>query len=568
MLHTVKPILTYSVYHNVPPEKLGITRLSSWDVGTAIEAVIKLKNAYDDKGFTHLFVKSFFANLSEGYRSKLAAAMNRFGPDVMLVSAVSTAKIVVDFVNSVNSGERELGQRRAGATDEILDIILEYNERQYRSTGIGTVPDSQEQIWELMMMQSPNGYNQRQYVRTGAAKQFLFLEFLKVEIGDRYPAFVKEVLAMTGAVEVRNLIILFLALLKQEEHNYSDNRPYIAIGPDNPAYELIHSLKLVTAIGPGEGPVTQAQLHMQPFLALSEKYILLLSTHDFSLITNQGWINFLFHRGLVQKFLSNIRNYSNWQSFLGKRFVENFLMGGMLKSLSRKGVRVIESDDKFFPDFAIVINEKEVLLLEVKSTSLHYNTWINENLTQFKVFLYENFCGGKKGVIQLNNAIRRMAGDTTNKYGFLRPLKEITIYPIIVYTEPHLSMAGVNTFILENSPKIDLQVKSHFKRIYPVTMMHDEFFMEHLAKMIEDRQFIPSMIKGFLSNRRDLLKKYARADTTTNYIKANRSFEDYAYQARGGYAEKPEFIIGDLVEAFSKISSELRSGREHRWQKE
>jgi hypothetical protein len=102
----------------------------------------------------------------------------------------------------------------------------------------------------------------------------------------------------------------------------------------------------------------------------------------------------------------------------------------------------------------LILNETDIFISEIKSVSLHFKHWEKQDLPAFKRYLSDSVISERKGIIQLHNNLQHLVNDPEGLFGLHKPLKKIKIYPVMVYTEPHVSTVAVNDFIIKNAPTI------------------------------------------------------------------------------------------------------------------
>jgi hypothetical protein len=228
------------------------------------------------------------------------------------------------------------------------------------------------------------------------------------------------------------------------------------------------------------------------------------------------------------------------------------LLGSIFSSLDQTGLRVILSDDLNTPDITLILNETDILLIEIKSSSLHYKEWENQDLVKFKKFLDENFIGDRKGVIQIHKCLQHLADSPEKLYSLRTKLSKLKIYPIIVYTEAHVTTVAVNDYIIENAPAIPTELAKRFNRIHPVTMIDHDFFLENVKLLREKKRLFKDAIIHYHKGIAIRKKIWQKVNTTFNFSKAMESFDIYSIGYEGIYKANQNDIAKELKVIFDR----------------
>lgn len=211
-------------------------------------------------------------------------------------------------------------------------------------------------------------------------------------------------------------------------------------------------------------------------------------------ISNWNFITEKFYEGLVFDFFqkTDIRNekglssFENYKSRMGEDFANVFFMDlmkeifGVLPIISMKEK---ERNEKCDYDFYIRI-KNFVFFFEFKDVLFPINETYEEIKNTIDTKLVSNEKDKDKGIGQITRHIRTFNSDSTiyddiSKEGI--PLKDIVVYPILVYSDHAFGMTGVNDYlnsIFEEEIKKDA-LTLHVK---PLAMVSLDFFMEEFDK--------------------------------------------------------------------------------------
>jgi hypothetical protein len=552
-------VLIYTLYYGTDklPDR-NIDRIKGLNRDNVLRFLIQIKIAVaqtQGKNITHPFIRLLIKNLPKDHGSRLASMLVMENQAYFLTTPVIVNQIIADILNEPTDAEIPDKNHVEYFALALLELIMIYNDHHFRAVLIGNRPDNHDLVWEFMQMQNINGNNPASFVRNGIIKHAIFFEFLKSYLGDKYDEFEQQLSKQIGIKALTNSVMLYIQLQITQNHVSGTDKPLIIIGTDDELYPVIHELRLVIDVQNKEGNYDCGRLMMHPFLKLSDQRLYLTGTHDFSLITDKGWEFFLFTAGKIGAFIPEIKNVNSLLSFLGYHYAEKFLMGKIFAALNRTGLRVIPSDDTQTPDFTLILNETDIFIIEVKAVALNYKTWQDQNLPAFKTYLDEQFVKGKKGVIQLHKCLKNLAERPEELFGLRTPLKKLKIYPVIIYTEPHLTIAAVNDYIIENSPALNNSLSEQFQRVMPVTMIHHDFFIENFKVLRQDKSILKKAIVKYHQTVADRKRKYKKFNSTANYINAMQSFDNLIAENFGLYEVPQDIITEELKPIFDSAKS-------------
>jgi len=525
-MQQINAILTYGFFHNseIMLEK-NISRLIGFDRNATLKFFIMLNLAIEETRLSrssHTFISKFIRMLPIGYQKRASSFISSH----YLSTAPVVTEILVDLLN-LTASQNTLEEPGSSFAAKAFDTILIYNEHRYSELGVGKRSDSIELIWEMLIIQGLNAENASAYHRSGISKQLAFISFMKEFLKEDYPTFEEGLLQQTGFSSIYDYPFIFTNLILTYQKAILEDSPLIVVPPDHALYNIFHDIDVVTQWKPENDKISLASLTAMPFIKLADGVLYLTGISNFGLITEKCWNYYLFTKKLLPQSLK-ISNFSDLQALWGKQYIERYLMLGLLKSIQKSGIRVIGSDDNNLPDATIIVNERDVFLFEIKSSSLVNRVTIEKSVEQFKDFIDQNFVIGKKGAPQLNRIIKLLAQKNGSDYKITQNLKKIRIFPILVFTENHLIKNGVNEYVIRNAPLLGDEITHKFQKIAPLTMIHYDFFIENLSELKTNRNLLKKTIESYHSNVSKLKKKYQRFNSTKNYYDSLISFDDFA----------------------------------------
>lgn len=542
------PVLTYTLYfpRTSLPAK-GLERLDGLDRDMIYKMLCRLKMTLSRSGERndhYPFFDWFVTKLPEQHGERLRGLMK----SCFITTALVVNQLLVDLFRAAEPVVVPELERPDYISLAILETLMIYNDHHFRALGIGTRPDDHDLLWQIMMMQDLNGTNSASFVRTGAMKQAIFLNYLENLLQDQFPAFEEKLCNKLGVPRLGEVSLVFVRLQVAQDDALKTKDPLISIPPDMPLHLLLNRLELVTDPADQSGGFSIFKLMMKPFIRLQNNYLAFTGVHDFTLISSLGWGYFLFNEGTLKPYIPKFAR-ANFQAFYG-RYVEKFLLGKLFRSLHQKGFRAIASDDEYTADMTLILNETDVFLIEIKTSALHYQDWQDQDLGAFKAYLDRSFISDKKGLIQLHKCLQHLADDAPGLVALHSPLRKLKIYPVIVYTEPHAGSVGVNDYLKNNGPALPADLAARFHTIQPLTMIDADFFVENIRLLRNNKRLLKAAILRYHSGTTQRKKQWRKNNSTFNFSKAMQSFDNYNIGYEGLYQEDQMDIADEIKAVF------------------
>jgi len=366
----------------------------------------------------------------------------------------------------------------------------------------------QELIWPL-------GIYQYEFIRFeppifDAIKIEIFLqELLKQE---KYSPYVKAYMAKYNVTSTWALISLYVILMKWMHERMQTTDEFFLINSDE-NNQITNLLKQnVISI-----PEYQASEEKQKyFIGLKQKPIFIFKEGSYLILNWKFFMNQIYSGILFDFFftsgVANIfnNNYGNFKSTSGYEIAE--------KILFRESIKLIFNNKKYnltFPDSANVVDgyvrdNKYIYLIEFKDASVALSLVGSRSYDEFKDNIKRNFIinehGKPKGITQLYNSINQLSSGPFDFDNFIvkgLKLKNIIVFPIIVYTDTYYSMYGVNDYLEKEfnqilDPSLIINVK-------PITMINLTFLLKHGESINKGR--LKTIISAYHDWKRRIEKK-------------------------------------------------------------
>ena len=214
-------------------------------------------------------------------------------------------------------------------------------------------------------------------------------------------------------------------------------------------------------------------------------------------------------------------------------------------------------EDLQMSDFTVVRNQRQILMIEVKSATIHFNPLEDVNVEAFKSFVDEQFCQQKdgdgrknKGIYQLSRQIHDFATTSTLNRILKRPddKSKAVIFPIIIYTDDVMDMAGVNAYVGEKIQDEIETVQQHFKIVQPLIMINLSFLLRYYAKLKQNPSLLFELFMSYIKTTVERSKAFNKSKNPLLFFEKNISFDRYA-------AIKMKDV--DFIPSFRELVSDL-----------
>jgi len=541
----LKPMLTWSAFYPgkpLPEEPLKYFKDFSLD--DLVQLLIWVKNNLEIPGKYEDFVHILLRRIDEPKKMYFERHLRRSQISHPLV----VDKILVAFfrTHTLKSSSRDINE--LGFEDHLLDLLLCFNDQHYETHYLPLEAVSIEAMWSLSLAQASTGLDNVDYARTANIKHLIFLKFLKQHFAEHFKTIEESFKQKTGLGSFHEVMITLSQFYLTTETGEAKEM----VLPNMPVENCLILEKLAMVVDQATLPDPKfsiGRMAGQPYYK-SQDRIYVISRSNFAFALEKSWPYFLYQNSDLRNFLPGKKRFSDFQSILGKNYVEDYFLNTLFSSLNKSGFRWIRPTETYMPDGCYVINESTVILFEFKSSPLHFNVIAEQDVEALKKFLNENFAAGKKGAPQLANAVRHLSVNSNGVYGIKTPANKLTVYPVIIYTDMNLCMLGVNDYVDRNFQSVLGEDGKHFKKVMPLTMVHADFFTENLLLLEKDRSLFKMALDHYLKYRRKKLTVYAKTGSPSDYLSAQYQFDRYILGYKQLYGVPRLNIFKNMVEVF------------------
>jgi len=541
----LKPMLTWSAFYpGQPLPEQPLKYFKDFSLDDLVQLLIWVKSNLEIPGKYDDFVHTLLRRMDESKKIYFQRHLGRSQVSHPIV--VDKILVTLFRTHTLKSSSRDVNE--LGFEDHLLDLLLCFNDQHYETHYLPLEGASIEAMWSLSLAQASTGLDNVDYARTANIKHLIFLKFLEQHFAEHFKTIEESFKKKTGLGSFHKVMITLSQFYLTTETGEAKEM----VLPNMPIENCLILEKLDMIVDQATLPDPKfsiGRMAGQPYYK-SQDRIYVISRSNFAFALEKSWPYFLYQNSDLRHFLPGKKRFSDFQSLLGKNYVEEYYLNTLFSSLSKSGFRWIRPTETYMPDGCYVINESTVILFEFKSSPLHFNVIAEQDLEGLKKFLNENFATGKKGAPQLANAVRHLSVHSSVAYSIKTSVNKLTVYPVIIYTDMNLCMLGVNDYVDRNFQSVLGEGGKPFKKVMPLTMVHADFFTENLLLLEKDRSLFKMALDHYLKYRRKKLAVYAKTGSPSDYLSAQYQFDRYVLGYRQLYGVPQLNIFKNMVDVF------------------
>ncbi len=382
-----------------------------------------------------------------------------------------------DFVETTPEQELNIFKAYLAVVDQ---KAKEASETYLREREVGDGDFFQKHTWPVLFnqMEATPHYDPI----TDLIKAMCFFNFLEYHTG--YSVYVTKFVNKCGYKSTWEYVIGLINIIKQRWEN--KNKSFSISCDDNtkPLYESL-CINPITYRQKFENKIEHHSImKATPLFKFNEKYVVL----DWSYLYNKlydGLVFDFFNRSGIKE-LQDLNTIPKFKKFIGKKITEEFTFQKLLTGIFNKKYAHLlfpEDDSKGEPDAYYRENNK-VVLFEIKDSFFASNVLTSNSYLQIKSEIDKKYNNPKKGTGQILKHIQRLKETSFEKKSYTelkKKPKNFIIYPVIVYTDIHFGMPGVNNYISQEFEEqlSLLNLKKSFRRIEKLTFLNLSFVIKY-----------------------------------------------------------------------------------------
>lgn len=275
-------------------------------------------------------------------------------------------------------------------------------------------------------------------------------------------------------------------------------------------------------------------LKENPLLKVGQNSYVILNWDFLSRKIYDGMV-FDFHKrsGITKE--KRFENFPSFKQFVSQEAIEKYLFKRLIKGCFKGKHTIIKFDeDGFagFPDAYVRIGNK-VFIFELKDSLFSSNSIDSQDYRLIKEEIDKKFNTSKpkrKGTYQLTNQIQKLkdAPFEDKSYSQLNlKVRNLVIYPIIIYTDSHFKLPGIGNYLQEEFMKIISEngLNSNFKNIKDLSFIDIDFLINKMNQIQVKEFSLDKLIELTIKEKNKRYKRYCRTNSFDDLILINDPFE-------------------------------------------
>ncbi len=435
----------------------------------------------------------------------------------------------------------------------IIEIVNNKHVTAFENLNSG-VGYFQEATWPMIIHQF-EVVNVRVDPFIEAFKALNFLVYF--EKHEQYKKYVTAFLEITNSPNLYTYVFKFLGLVQGTSKMKSDGyfeHTSLVNSNDTLSNEFLDSLCIDI-----ENYKNSLQKQKE-FFGLKEAPLYKYSQNTYAVI---DW-NFFFNQinnGLLFNFhkISGIKaefpTIPIFKSFIGNNISEKTIFQKITTRTLKRKHSVLKFDDEEIagaPDLYFR-NNKDIFLFEFKDYLISSEVINNSEFQQFKNEIDKKFIRSDevkiKGVLQLTEQIKKVAASLFDFDDYTTKFKQssMTIYPIIVVTNPYYSIPGIeeylNTIFKKRISEINQENNLPFKKINDVVIIQLDFFLKSFLEFEEGKVDFISVIDEYFESLNRLRKRATKDPMNVEkFLDSNTNFEQQNFKLTHSIFQNKNYV--------------------------
>ncbi|UII32160.1 hypothetical protein LVD17_28145 [Fulvivirga ulvae] len=290
----------------------------------------------------------------------------------------------------------------------------------------------------------------------------------------------------------------------------------------------------------------------KPLIKIDENNYLIISWDFLSRKIYDGLI-FDFYKRSGIKEEKKFNTFPSFKQYISQEAIEKYLFRKLVKGCFKKKHIVINFDDDKcdgHPD-AYVRNAKKIFLFELKDAFFSAEAIDSENYDRIKAEIDKKYNTDKpkrKGTYQLVEQLHKLKTKPfeNESYDELSiKTRNLVIYPIIVYTDPHFGLPGIAKYLQEGfeNQLSGTDLKLQFKQIKPLSFIGIDFLISRLNQLQKKELSLDKIIDITIHELNKRNKQRFRKNAEDKTFALNDPFENLCssylerYKADGGFVK-------------------------------
>jgi hypothetical protein len=294
-------------------------------------------------------------------------------------------------------------------------------------------------------------------------------------------------------------------------------------------------------------------LRARPLLKVNGSAFIVLNWNFLSNKLYDGLIfDFYEHSGINEK--AGYKSLPDFKRFISIMVTEKFLFEKLLTDIFQDQAEVLQFDNNQIPGHpdCYLRNGNEIALFEIKDAYFPAGAVTSGNLAEITEAIDIKYNTENKGTGQIIKQLKFMTSGSFESSGNTAAVHELTIYPVIVYTDQNFALPGINNY-LKGAMKKKLDesgLERKFKSMIPVTFISLHFFMKLTAAKDRIKRPFMELISAYHSYIETVQKKLENETRDeADFYEQSLSFETFVKAlCKDAFSIKMEDYLAKLVQ--------------------
>lgn len=291
----------------------------------------------------------------------------------------------------------------------------------------------------------------------------------------------------------------------------------------------------------------------KPLFRLNDDTFLVLNWNFFSNKLYEGLVfDFYKHSGIEEVGFS--KTFVDFKKYLAEAVTEGYLFKRLLSKSLNSNHSVLLFDEKEkqgFPD-AYYRNGNNIILFELKDAYFPANATNTISYPIIKKAIDNKYNQEDKGTGQIIKQLQKLAREPFEEKQGYKYVRNVSIYPVIIYTDHFFSMPGINNYLNEAfmTRVQNAGLRGTFKKINPLVFIDLHFLINHIHLLQKKETCLFSLIELYYKEQQRALKKVKRKnDDLSVYFDCYQTFETAVSKTLGDDIYKREGFVKEIVTA-------------------
>ncbi|MBC7475279.1 MAG: hypothetical protein H7263_13390 [Candidatus Sericytochromatia bacterium] len=384
-----------------------------------------------------------------------------------------------------------------------------------------------ENTWPLLNSQYES--NIRINLTSEIIRSYILFDYLSSET--EYKNYLQIFLSNRGFDEYRNYIKSLIILILHSTTKKENNSPINYSGYLKNAKEfegLLNELSLDVEEYKNiyiKKPSGYTGIKEKPAYKIDdETYIILNWDYLYSKLYEGFMYDFYNYSGISKA--EKFKIFPDFKTLISKEVTEKLVFRKAIKNILFKKHTVIKFDEQTnnFPDAYFRVRNK-IFLIELKDVSFPL---IDEySFDKIKAVIDNKLNNNSKGTGQIVKQIIKLKTSDFEENPSYKRKRNLTIYPIIVYTNENFQIPGVNEYLRKSfDEKINESgIRNQFKVIKPLVLINLQFLIGNLDKLQDKRIDFIDLLEFYYSELKRSKKKAIKTKLLNDFFQIYEPIE-------------------------------------------